>query len=191
MKPSARALTRSNRRSLRSASCATSPRARSGSSASDYAINYVLWPKLRKFLPKYPDIKVELRRDNGLTDIVTERYDAGVRMGEQLAKDMISVRIGPDIRFAVVGAKSYFKNNAEPSHPQDLVRHSCINERHATDGGDMGVGVRGKRPGNQNPRRRPTYLQQHHTIFSKRPSTALDWPTCRRKLPCLISPRVS
>ena len=103
--------------------------------ASDYAINYVLWPKLRKFLPKYPDIKVELRLDNGLTDIVTERYDAGVRMGEQLAKDMISARIGPDFRFAVVGAKSYFKNNAEPSHPQDLVRHTCINDRHSTDGG--------------------------------------------------------
>ena len=103
--------------------------------ASDYAINYVLWPKLRKFLPKYPDIKVELRLDNGLTDIVTERYDAGVRMGEQLSKDMISARIGPDFRFAVVGAKSYFKNNAEPSHPQDLVRHMCINDRHSTDGG--------------------------------------------------------
>ena len=159
--------------------------------ASDYAINYVLWPKLRKFLPKYPDIKVELTLDNGLTDIVTQRYDAGVRMGEQLAKDMISARIGPDFRFAVVGAKSYFKNNAEPSHPQDLVRHMCINDRHATEWRPMGVGVRGERPGNQNPGRRPTYLQQHHTMFSKRPLTVLDLPMCRRKLPCLISPRVS
>ncbi|MGE3148282.1 MAG: LysR family transcriptional regulator [Pseudorhodoplanes sp.] len=103
--------------------------------ASDYAIKSVLWPKLRKFLPKYPDIKVELSRDNGLTDIVTQRYDAGVRMGEQLAKDMISVRIGPDIRFAVVGTPSYFKKNPEPSCPQDLVRHNCITERHATSGG--------------------------------------------------------
>ena len=103
--------------------------------ASDFAINCVLWPKLKKFLPKYPDIKVELSRDNGLTDIVTQRYDAGVRMGEQLAKDMISVRIGPDIRFAVVGAPSYFKNNPEPSRPQDLVGHNCITERHATSGG--------------------------------------------------------
>ena len=103
--------------------------------ASDYAINNVLWPKLRKFLPKYPDIKVELSRDNGLTDIVTQRFDAGVRMGEQLAKDMISVRIGPNIRFAVVGAPSYFKKNPEPSRPQDLVRHDCITERHATSGG--------------------------------------------------------
>jgi DNA-binding transcriptional LysR family regulator len=103
--------------------------------ASDFAINYVLWPKLKKFLPKYPDIKVELSRDNGLTDIVTERYDAGVRMGEQLAKDMISVRIGPDMRFAVVGTAAYFKNNPEPSRPQDLVGHTCITERHATSGG--------------------------------------------------------
>jgi DNA-binding transcriptional LysR family regulator len=103
--------------------------------ASDYAVNYVLWPKLKKILPKYPDIKVELTLDNGLTDIVTERYDAGVRMGEQLARDMISARIGPDFRFAVVGAKSYFKNNPEPSHPQDLVRHTCINDRLPSGGG--------------------------------------------------------
>lgn len=103
--------------------------------ASDHAIESVLWPKLRNVLPNYPDIKVELARDNGLIDIVTERYDAGVRMGEQLAKDMISARISPDIRFAVVGAKSYFKNNPEPSHPQDLVGHSCINERLPSYGG--------------------------------------------------------
>lgn len=103
--------------------------------ASDFAINYVLWPKLKKFLPKFPDIKVELSRDNGLTDIVTQRFDAGVRMGEQLAKDMISVRIGADMRFAVVGTASYFKRNPEPSRPQDLVGHNCITERHATSGG--------------------------------------------------------
>lgn len=104
-------------------------------SAPDHAINSVLWPKLQKFLPKYPDIKVELLRENGLTDIVTERYEAGVRMGEQLAKDMISARIGPDFRFAVVGAKSYLKDQAEPQHPQDLIRHTCINERLPTSGG--------------------------------------------------------
>jgi DNA-binding transcriptional LysR family regulator len=103
--------------------------------ASDFAIRSVLWPKLRTFLPKFPDIKVELSRDNGLTDIVTQRFDAGVRMGEQLAKDMISVRIGPDIRFAVVGAPAYFKKRPEPSRPQDLVQHNCITERHATSGG--------------------------------------------------------
>nr|WP_222857114.1 LysR family transcriptional regulator [Agrobacterium pusense] len=103
--------------------------------ASDYAISHVLWPKLKKFLPKYPDIKVEMMLDNGLTDIVTERYDAGVRMGEQLAKDMISARIGPDFRFAVVGSKSYFADHPEPETPQDLTQHSCINHRFQTSGG--------------------------------------------------------
>ncbi len=103
--------------------------------AADYAISHVLWPKLRKFLPKYPDIKVELFLDNGLTDIVTGRYDAGVRMGEHLAKDMISARIGPDFSLAVVGAPAYFENNPKPKHPKDLVRHSCINFRLPTSGG--------------------------------------------------------
>ncbi|PWC87485.1 LysR family transcriptional regulator [Azospirillum sp. TSH100] len=103
--------------------------------ASDHASRHVLWPKLKKILPNFPDIKVELVQDNGLTDIVTERFDAGVRMGEQVAKDMISARISPDIRFAVVGASSYFAVNPEPLHPQDLVRHVCINERLPTYGG--------------------------------------------------------
>jgi DNA-binding transcriptional LysR family regulator len=103
--------------------------------ASDYAISSVLGPKLKQFLPQYPDIKVELMLDNGLADIVTERYDAGVRMGEQLAKDMISARIGPDFRFAVIGAKSYFARHPEPKNPQDLVHYSCINYRFPTSGG--------------------------------------------------------
>lgn len=102
--------------------------------ASDYAISSVLWPKLKSFLPKHPDIKIELLLDNGLTDIVTERYDAGVRMGEQLAKDMISARIGPDFRFAVVGSKSYFAKHPIPARPQDLTQHDCINYRFPTSG---------------------------------------------------------
>ena len=100
--------------------------------APDYAINNLLWPKLKSFLPKYPDIKIELLLDNGLNDIVTERYDAGVRMGEQLAKDMISARIGPDFRFAVVGSKSYFAKHPIPEKPQDLTQHDCINYRFPT-----------------------------------------------------------
>lgn len=103
--------------------------------AADYAIKHVLWPKLREFLPRYPDVKVELVLDNGLTDIVTDRYDAGVRMGEHLAKDMVSARIGPDFRLAVVGAKSYFADHPEPTHPKDLVDHTCINFRLPTFGG--------------------------------------------------------
>ena len=80
--------------------------------AGDHAVHTVLWPKLTKFLRDYPDIKVEIVIDNGLTDIAAERFDAGVRLGEQVAKDMIAVRIGPDIRLAVVGAKSYFAKRA-------------------------------------------------------------------------------
>ena len=97
--------------------------------AADYAISYLLWPKLKTFLPQYPDIKVELILDNGLTDIVTERYDAGVRMGEHLAKDMISARIGPDFCLAVVASPEYFKQHPKPNHPKDLARHKCINFR--------------------------------------------------------------
>ncbi|MGO4123180.1 LysR family transcriptional regulator [Inquilinus sp. YAF38] len=103
--------------------------------AGDHAIRSILWPKLEKFLPRYPDIKVELVIDYGLTDIVAERYDAGVRWGEQVAQDMIAVRIGPDLGFAVVGAKSYFAKRPPPRTPQDLVGHSCINLRLPTHGG--------------------------------------------------------
>ncbi|MBY3173074.1 LysR family transcriptional regulator [Rhizobium leguminosarum] len=103
--------------------------------ASDHAIKWIIWPKLQRFLPNNPDIKVELIRENGLSDIVTERFDGGVRMGEQVAKDMISTRIGPDFPFAVVGTPSYFDSKGVPEHPQDLVRHNCINERLPTYGG--------------------------------------------------------
>lgn len=103
--------------------------------AGDHAIRSILWPKLEKFLPRYPDIKVELVIDYGLTDIVAERYDAGVRWGEQVAQDMVAVRIGPDLGFAVVGAKSYFAKRPPPRTPQDLVGHSCINLRLPTHGG--------------------------------------------------------
>jgi DNA-binding transcriptional LysR family regulator len=95
----------------------------------------ILWPALTKLLPQYPDIKVELITDYGLTDIVTERYDAGVRLGEQVAKDMIAVRIGPDFRMAVVGSPQYFKRWPKPAKPQDLTAHDCINIRLPTYGG--------------------------------------------------------
>ena len=95
----------------------------------------MLWPKLEKFLPKYPDIKVEMSIDYGLTDIAAQAFDAGVRLGEQVAKDMISVRIGPDIRFAVIGSRSYFRKRPIPQTPEDLVNHTCINLRLPTRGG--------------------------------------------------------
>jgi DNA-binding transcriptional LysR family regulator len=102
---------------------------------TEYALDTILWPKLVKFLPLYPDIKVEVFIDNGLTDIVAQRFDAGVRAGEQVAKDMIAVRIGPDMRMAVVGAPSYLKKHLAPEKPQDLIGHSCINLRLLTHGG--------------------------------------------------------
>ena len=100
----------------------------------EHAAEAVLWPALAKLLPKYPDIKIELIVDYGLTDIVAERYDAGVRLGEQIAKDMIAVRIGPDMRMAVVGAPSYFASRPRPKRPQDLTTHTCINLRLPTYG---------------------------------------------------------
>ena len=95
----------------------------------------VLWPKLEPFLLRYPDIHVEVITDNGLTDIVAERFDAGIRLGEQVAKDMIAVRISPDVCFAAVATKEYFRRHAPPKHPQDLVDHACINLRLPTFGG--------------------------------------------------------
>ena len=97
--------------------------------ATDYTADTILWPKLTKFLRRYPDVKVEIIIDYGLTDIVAERFDAGVRGGEQMAKDMIAVRIGPDIRMAVVGSRSYFARDPPPRTPQDLTAHQCINLR--------------------------------------------------------------
>jgi DNA-binding transcriptional LysR family regulator len=103
--------------------------------ATDYAADTILWPKLTKLLRQYPDIKVEITIDYGLTDIVAERFDAGVRSGEQVAKDMIAVRIGPDMRSAVVGAQAYFNARPEPKRPQELIAHNCINLRLPTHGG--------------------------------------------------------
>jgi DNA-binding transcriptional LysR family regulator len=103
--------------------------------AGEHAAESVLWPTLAKLLPAYPEIKVELIVDYGLTDIVAERYDAGVRIGEQVAKDMIAVRIGPDFRMAVVGSPSYFTKHPKPKRPQDLTAHACINIRLPTYGG--------------------------------------------------------
>jgi DNA-binding transcriptional LysR family regulator len=103
--------------------------------AGEHAAETILWPAVAKLLPDYPDIKVEIIVDYGLTDIVAERYDAGVRGGEQIAKDMIAVRIGPDLRAAVVGAPAYFAKRPPPRTPQDLAQHNCINLRLPTYGG--------------------------------------------------------
>jgi DNA-binding transcriptional LysR family regulator len=103
--------------------------------ATEFAIDTILLPKLTPVMRENPDIKIEFIVDYGLSNIVADRYDAGVRSGEQVAKDMIAVRIAPDMRMAVVGAPSYFiKGRTEPKKPQDLVSHNCINLRLPTHG---------------------------------------------------------
>ena len=103
--------------------------------AGEHSAESILWPALARLLPDYPDIAVEIMVDYGLTDIVAERYDAGIRLGEQVARDMIAVRIGPDMRMAVVGAPSYLARHKRPQTPQDLTAHACINLRLPTYGG--------------------------------------------------------
>lgn len=103
-------------------------------STSDYAIRSVIWPKLEPLLKEYPDINLELIDDYTLTDIVSGRFDAGTRLGEQISSGMISVRIGPDVRFAVVGSPAYFSQHPLPKHPDDLISHNCINLRFPTHG---------------------------------------------------------
>lgn len=102
---------------------------------TDYAADTLLWPRLSKVLPDYPDIKVELVVDYGLSDIVADRYDIGVRWGDQVAKDMIAVRIGPDARLAIVGSPAYLEKHPAPRQPNDLLNHNCIRLRLPTRGG--------------------------------------------------------
>lgn len=103
--------------------------------AIEYAADTILLPALAKFLPKYPDIKVEVITDYGLSNIVAERYDAGIRLGEHVANDMVAVRVGPDFRMVVVGAPDYFASRKLPRIPPDLTGHNCINLRLPTYGG--------------------------------------------------------
>jgi DNA-binding transcriptional LysR family regulator len=103
--------------------------------ADQHAAEDVLWPAIDQFLPEYPDIKIEITIDYGLTDIIAEQYDAGVRIGEIVDKDMIAVPIGPDMRMIVVAAPGYLAMHAAPQTPQDLTNHRCINLRLPTYGG--------------------------------------------------------
>ena len=103
--------------------------------ASEHAATTLLWPSLAKLLPVYPDLQVELSLDNSLVDIVAERFDAGVRLGEAIARDMIAMRIGPDLRLAAVASPDYFRKHPKPRTPHDLANHDCINLRMPTVGG--------------------------------------------------------
>ena len=103
--------------------------------AGDHPVDTILLPKLVPFLAAYPDIRVEVVIDQGLTDIVSERFDAGIRLGEQVDRDMIATRIGPDVQMGVVGSPGYFATMPRPVVPQDLTQHRCINLRLQSQGG--------------------------------------------------------
>src|SRR4051794_6449535 len=102
---------------------------------SDHALQTIVWPKLRPMLKAYPDIKLEFSIDTGFRNIVEEGFDAGIRLGESIEKDMIAVRIGPDWRLVAVASPDYFARQPKPEDPKDLVRHNCINMRQARAGG--------------------------------------------------------
>ncbi|EOX3183661.1 LysR family transcriptional regulator [Escherichia coli] len=103
--------------------------------ATEYAAETILWPAVAKFVKAFPDISVEISTDYGLTDIVKDRFDAGVRSGEIIAKDMIAVRVGPPMRMAVAGSPAYFSSRNTPQTPHDLTNHCCINLRLSGHGG--------------------------------------------------------
>ena len=96
---------------------------------AEHAADIFLWPRLQPLLAAYPDIRIEINLDYGLTDIVAQRFDAGVRLGDQVEKDMVAVRISPEMRIAVVGSPAYFSRKAAPQTPQELSAHTCINLR--------------------------------------------------------------
>jgi DNA-binding transcriptional LysR family regulator len=156
--------------------------------ASGYAIKNVLWPKVREFVLQYPDINIDLVLDNGLTDIVSERFDAGVRMGEHLAKDMISARIGPDFCLAVVGSTDYFKKRDLPSHPKDLIQHTCVNFRLPSlggfyawefeeDGREIKVRVEGQLAFNNTYDILQAVLEGYGLAYTLKKSSCLTWRT--------------
>jgi len=103
--------------------------------ATEHAVRTLIWPRLLPWLPKYPDIKIEISSDNRFADIVAERFDIGIRLGDDVAKDMIAVRIAPDMRIVVVGSPKYFRLHAPPNSPQELTDHDCICLRLPTHGG--------------------------------------------------------
>jgi DNA-binding transcriptional LysR family regulator len=105
--------------------------------ATEHAVRTLVWPRLEAWLPKYPDISIEISSDNRFTDIVADRFDIGVRLGGDVAKDMIAVRMAPDMRMAVVASPAYFAHHPRPTTPQDLTAHDCVSLRLPTHSGLM------------------------------------------------------
>lgn len=97
--------------------------------ATDYAANRYVWPKLQGLMREHPELHIELINDYGLSNIVAERFDVGVRLGDQVEKDMVAVRIAPDETLAVVGSPAYLQERPDPKDPRDLTTHNCINLR--------------------------------------------------------------
>ena len=133
-----------------------------------HAAETILWPILAKLLPDYPDLTVEISVHAGFVDIVAERFDAGVRLGETVAQDMVAVRIGPDQRMAAVGAASYFADHSPPRTPHDLAAHRCVNLRFPTPWRPLLVWGGESRPAAHSPRRWPGDRQRHRTCFAGR-----------------------
>jgi DNA-binding transcriptional LysR family regulator len=132
-----------------------------------HAAQAIVWPALAKLLPIYPDIEVELSVHSGFIDIVEERFDAGVRLGETIAQDMVKVRIGPDLRMAAVASPAYFSTRRAPRTPQDLAEHNCINLRFPTRGDST--------PGNSK------RVGERSTCGSRG-----SWLSTRSRLPCRL-----
>jgi len=103
--------------------------------ATEHSVRTLVWPRLQPWLPNFPDVKVEISSDNRFIDIVAERFDIGVRLGGDVAKDMIAVRMAPDMRLVVVGSPDYFARHARPRAPQDLTEHDCLCLRLQSHGG--------------------------------------------------------
>ena len=148
--------------------------------ASEHAANNILWPKLLKVLPDYPDIKVEITVDYALADIVAQRYDAGVRLGDQVAKDMIAVPIGPSLRIAVVGSPQYFQHRPYPMEPGDLAAHNCINLRLPTHGSLMQWDFEKDGHGTQGPASKANGHSTAACQFCVRPWRDVAWLSCQR-----------
>lgn len=135
----------------------------------EHAASTILWPVLRKLLPDYPDIRIEVISDSSLTDIVAERFDAGIRLGEQVARDMIAVPIGPPMRMAVVGSPDYLASRPKVRTPRDLTEHDCINLRFLTRGGLYAWEFEKKgRPLNVRVEGRLTFNNTRHIITAAR-----------------------
>jgi DNA-binding transcriptional LysR family regulator len=145
-------------------------------SATEHSVRSLIWPKLMPWLVQHPGIKVEIRSDNRFVDIVADRFDIGVRLGDDVAKDMIAVRIAPDMRMVVVGSPAYLVRRPPPATPHDLADHDCIALRLPTHGGLLVWEFRrGKRSANRHPDGRLVFNQSDLMVEAARAGHGLAW----------------